>query len=804
MVLSQLERPRARGGGGSDGDDLGHAFARRPVRARRKVGAEPSVVEMSVGVDQARQGQREGDSWVGGASTWYARSSLVSVPFGFRPQSLQGNYLSILRLLDMSVNLVFNCHLGPGLEISFVGLGPSGAWLAPCAQDAVVISERPGGSKEVLLVLAHHESELRAPACGVGISGGSRLFNFGPAFRSTAWRRLVLSTPRRRRMSVDLVRIVDSIHRDKNISKDILFEGIQSALTTAARKHYPEAAEIEVRIDPDSGAIEATKDGVKMDPSELGRIAAQTAKQVIIQKIREAERDSLFDEFEDQRSDLVTGTVQRFEGGAVIVNLGKTDAILPRSEQIPGESYHPNERIRAIILDVRKVGQRVKIILSRTHPDFVRRLFELEIPEIADQIIAIRALAREAGYRSKVAVTSIDTKVDAVGACVGVRGTRIKNIVDELGGERIDIVRWNESLQVLIPNALQPAEIDEVMLCHLLGRGIVLVRDDQLSLAIGRRGQNVRLASKLVGWDIEIMTAEELEEVIEKAVKAFEKIEVVDVELAERLVEQGILSYDDLSVMEITDLVNTIEGLTEEQATEIVARAEVLAEEQTDELPRRKGSRGSAASEPARSSIPWKKENRIAPQTRRPSAQERRRRVCGAEMPMIQEDTADAAIGELDSALPTELASEIDGESFPDDGPDSERDEASEEEIHDVALAAESSSYSPQGHEVTSPPSEHDQGAGIRIVTEAVEQTAPEHAAGCTRIELPNGPSQKDGRIGRATILLRSAAKCRRFDGARTSRHAAPGPGLGQPATDWFPSSASSARNSRAGLAYYR
>ena len=396
-------------------------------------------------------------------------------------------------------------------------------------------------------------------------------------------------------MSVDLVRIVDSIHRDKNIAKDILFEGIQSALTTAARKHYPEAAEIEVRIDPDSGAIEATKDGVKMDPSELGRIAAQTAKQVIIQKIREAERDSLFDEFEDQRTDLVTGTVQRFEGGAVIVNLGKTDAILPRSEQIPGESYHPNERIRAIILDVRKVGQRVKIILSRTHPDFVRRLFELEIPEIADQIIAIRALAREAGYRSKVAVTSIDTKVDAVGACVGVRGTRIKNIVDELGGERIDIVRWNESLQVLIPNALQPAEIDEVMLCHLLGRAIVLVRDDQLSLAIGRRGQNVRLASKLVGWDIEIMTAEELEEVIEKAVKAFEKIEIVDVELAERLVEQGILSFDDLSVMEITDLVNTIEGLTEEQAMEIVARAEVLAEEQTDELPRRKGSRGAAA-----------------------------------------------------------------------------------------------------------------------------------------------------------------------------------------------------------------
>ena len=532
-------------------------------------------------------------------------------------------------------------------------------------------------------------------------------------------------------MSVDLVRIVDSIHRDKNISKDILFEGIQSALTTAARKHYPEAGEIEVRIDPDSAAIDATRDGVKLDPAELGRIAAQTAKQVIIQKIREAERDSLFDEFEDQRGDLVTGTVQRFEGGAVIVNLGKTDAILPRSEQIPGESYHPNERIRAIILDVRKVGQRVKIILSRTHSDFVRRLFELEIPEIADQIIAIRALAREAGYRSKVAVTSIDTKVDAVGACVGVRGTRIKNIVDELGGERIDIVRWNESLQVLIPNALQPAEIDEVMLCHLLGRAIVLVRDDQLSLAIGRRGQNVRLASKLVGWDIEIMTAEELDEVIEKAVKAFEKIEIVETELAERLVEQGILSFDDLSVMEISDLVNTIEGLTEEQAIEIVARAEVLAEAQTEELPRRKGARG-IASEPApvvETLEEGESETSTDLSADGPSP-------AGEFTDLDSESESDSDIelsptildaetAESSSALPSEQASAVAGEIPPDDSTDSERDEASDDEIHDVALAVEKSSYSAHGHEVTSPPSDADQGETIRIVTEAVEQSEP-------------------------------------------------------------------------------
>jgi transcription termination/antitermination protein NusA len=529
-------------------------------------------------------------------------------------------------------------------------------------------------------------------------------------------------------MSVDLVRIVDSIHRDKNISKDILFEGIQSALTTAARKHYPDAGEIEVRIDPDSGAIDATKDGVKMDPAELGRIAAQTAKQVIIQKIREAERDSLFDEFEDQRGDLVTGTVQRFEGGAVIVNLGKTDAILPRSDQIPGESYHPNERIRAIILDVRKVGQRVKIILSRTHSDFVRRLFELEIPEIADQIIAIRALAREAGYRSKVAVTSIDTKVDAVGACVGVRGTRIKNIVDELGGERIDIVRWNESLQVLIPNALQPAEIDEVMLCHLLGRAIVLVRDDQLSLAIGRRGQNVRLASKLVGWDIEIMTAEELDEVIEKAVKAFEKIEVVDTELAERLVEQGILSYDDLSVMEISDLVNTIEGLTEEQAVEIVAKAEVLAEAQTEELPRRKGARASA-SEPA-PPVETLEEGESESDTDTEVSADGSAAADEFTETDSESSINDAATLESSSALPSERVNEVAGEFPSDDSTDSERDEASDDEIHDLALAEEKSNYSPHGHEVSSPPSDEDQGESIRIVTEAVEQSGPQAPTG--------------------------------------------------------------------------
>jgi transcription termination/antitermination protein NusA len=385
-------------------------------------------------------------------------------------------------------------------------------------------------------------------------------------------------------MNGEVLRIVDSIHRDKNIEKEIVFQGIEMALLSAARKFFPETDDVTITIDRETGHVSATHNGQPLAPEVLGRIPAQTAKQIIIQKIREAERDSQYEEFASRVGETVHGTVQRQEGGAVTVNLGKTEGILPRSEQIPGESHHVGERIRAVIVDVRKTNQRVKIILSRTHPDFVRRLFELEIPEIAERVIDIKALAREAGYRSKVAVISIDSKVDCVGACVGVRGTRIKNIVDELAGERIDIVRWNESLQVMIPNALQPAEVEDVMLFPMLGRAIVLVKEDQLSLAIGRRGQNVRLASKLVGWDIEIMTSEELDEQIDRAVGLFASIPNTDPALIDRFVEQGFLSFDDLSIMDPEELAQ-LEGLDVVKATEIVQFAELEAERLAREGP---------------------------------------------------------------------------------------------------------------------------------------------------------------------------------------------------------------------------
>lgn len=376
----------------------------------------------------------------------------------------------------------------------------------------------------------------------------------------------------------ELLRIIDSIHRDKNIDKEIVFQAIEAALVSAAKKQYGEEEEVVVTISREDGSISGTHNGAPLDPEETaGRIGAQTAKQVIIQKVREAERDALFDEYEREIDQMVTGIVQRYENGTATVALQNTEAILPKSEQIPGETHYANERVRATVCEVRKVGSRVKVVLSRTRPALVRRLFEQEIPEIADGVIEIRAMAREPGYRTKVAVSSTDQRVDCVGACVGVKGNRIRNIVEELGGERIDIVRWSDDMQVLIPNALQPAEVEEVILCQMLGRAIVLVREDQLSLAIGRRGQNVRLASKLAGWDIEIMTREELDQQIERAVAGFIEIEGVDENLSEKLVGEGFLSYDDLSIIE-PDALMEMGELSAEQVDAIVAEAERRAE----------------------------------------------------------------------------------------------------------------------------------------------------------------------------------------------------------------------------------
>lgn len=304
----------------------------------------------------------------------------------------------------------------------------------------------------------------------------------------------------------EILRLVDSLHRNKDIDEEVIFKAIESALQSAARKHLGADEDLTVEIDRTTGDVAAILGEERIEPEELGRIAAQTAKQIIIQKIREAESDTIYEEFIEKVGTLVTGAVQRFEGGALIVNLGKNEAILPRSEQIPGEHYQPGERVRAVILDVRKVSNLVKIFLSRTSPDFIHRLFEIEVPEVAEGIVKIRRIAREPGLRTKIAVESIDPRVDCIGACVGVRGTRIKSIIDEVRGEKIDIIPWNEAPEQLIADSLKPAEILQITMEEGKGikRAVVTVPEDQLSLAIGWKGQNVRLAVKMSGWDIDI------------------------------------------------------------------------------------------------------------------------------------------------------------------------------------------------------------------------------------------------------------------------------------------------------------
>jgi N utilization substance protein A len=309
----------------------------------------------------------------------------------------------------------------------------------------------------------------------------------------------------------DILRFVDVVYRERGVDKEVVFGAIEQGLLTAARKRFGEDAVIEAHVDRKSGEVNCLVDGKPAD-LEFGRIAAQTARQVMGQRIREAERDKNLDEYNRRLNTIVTGTIQRIESGNLIVNMGRVEGIVPRSEQIRGENFKVGDRIRAYLFEVRPQGQRVRIVLSRAHPDFVRKLFELEVPEVGEGLIHIKGLVREAGYKTKLAVVSLDPKVDPIGACVGVRGSRIRNIIDELNGEKIDILKWEEQPEVMIASALKPAQINSITLDHDTKTADVLVEEDQLSLAIGRRGANVRLASRLCAWDIQISGEKPLEE----------------------------------------------------------------------------------------------------------------------------------------------------------------------------------------------------------------------------------------------------------------------------------------------------
>ncbi|HLB72995.1 MAG TPA: transcription termination factor NusA [Sedimentisphaerales bacterium] len=395
-------------------------------------------------------------------------------------------------------------------------------------------------------------------------------------------------------MSQELLRIVDNIARDKNIDRESIFVDLEEAMVSAARKHFGDLeSAVVVKIDRETGDISALKDNVEIDIRSLGRIPAQTAKQVMIQKIRADERDSIYSEFVQRKGEIISGTVVRYEGGTVIVNLDHwTEGFMPKGEQIMGQTHRPGERIRCLILDVKENASQVKIILSRTHPLFIRRLFELEVPEISEKIIEIRILAREAGYRTKVAVATFDDKVDPVGACVGVRGSRIKNIVEELGGEKIDIVRWNESSQTLVANALMPAKVSEIALCFELGRATVVVDEDQLSLAIGKHGQNVRLAARLTGWDIDILTPDEYNQGIERLTNCIKTVEGVDEAIVDKLIALGVISALDLDDVGVEPLIGELgleagkaEALVEAAGKEVRLMAVESADNRAEDVP---------------------------------------------------------------------------------------------------------------------------------------------------------------------------------------------------------------------------
>ena len=420
----------------------------------------------------------------------------------------------------------------------------------------------------------------------------------------------------------ELLQVAETVARDKGIERDEVLDAMEQAIQKAGRSKYGHEHDIRATIDRETGKIKLARflevaDPVEdewtqiaieeaqkqkedaavgeflvepLPPIDFGRIAAQTAKQVIVQKVREAERKRQHEEFKDRVGEIVNGLVKRIEFGNVVVDLGRAEALLRRDESIPREHLNNGDRVRAYIVDVREEQRGPQIFLSRTHPQFMARLFAQEVPEIYDGIIEIRAVARDPGSRAKIAVISHDCSIDPVGACVGMRGSRVQAVVGELQGEKIDIIQWNPDPATFIVNGLAPAEVAKVVLDEEANRIEVVVPDDQLSLAIGRRGQNVRLASQLTGWDIDILTeAEESERRSEEFRSRSQLlIDVLDVDdvIAHLLVTEGFSSVEEVAFVPFEDI-SSIEGFDEDVATELRERAGAFLAERDEELSNR-------------------------------------------------------------------------------------------------------------------------------------------------------------------------------------------------------------------------
>src|SRR5467141_2465386 len=422
---------------------------------------------------------------------------------------------------------------------------------------------------------------------------------------------------------LELLQIADAVAREKSIDRGIVIAAMEDAIAKAARSRYGSETEVHAEIDPKKGELRLSRhmlvvetvenpanqiniEGARrhnpaaqlgdtisdaLPPLEYGRIAAQSAKQVIVQKVREAERDRQYQEYKDRIGDIVNGIVKRVEYGNVIVDLGRGEAIVRRDEMLPRETFRNGDRIRAFIYDVRREPRGPQIFLSRTHPQFMAKLFAQEVPEIYDGIIEIKAVARDPGSRAKIAVISRDSGIDPVGACVGMRGSRVQAVVGELQGEKIDIIPWSNDPATFVVNALAPAEVAKVVLDEDAHRIDVVVPDDQLSLAIGRRGQNVRLASQLTGWDIDILTeAQESERRTEEfRTRSQLFIDALDIDevIAHLLVTEGFTSVEEIAFVPLQDLAG-IEGFDEDVAGELQERAKVFIERKNQELEARR------------------------------------------------------------------------------------------------------------------------------------------------------------------------------------------------------------------------
>ena len=407
---------------------------------------------------------------------------------------------------------------------------------------------------------------------------------------------------------LELLQIADAVAREKAIDRRIVLGAMEDAIAKAARSRYGSETEVRAEIDPKSGELHLSRHMLVVDavenpamqisldearrrhpaaqigdtiadplpPLEYGRIAAQSAKQVIVQKVREAERDRQYDEYKDRIGDIVNGIVKRVEYGNVVVDLGRGEAIVRRDEMLPREVFRNGDRIRAYIYDVRREQRGPQIFLSRTHPQFMSKLFAQEVPEIYDGIVEVKAVARDPGSRAKIAVVSRDSSVDPVGACVGMRGSRVQAVVNELQGEKIDIIPWSHDTATFVVNALAPAEVAKVVLDEERERIEVVVPDQQLSLAIGRRGQNVRLASQLTGWDIDILTEqEELERrqaEFENRTRMFIDSLNVDEVIGQLLASEGFNSVEELALVDVKEIAG-IEGFDEDTASELQNRA---------------------------------------------------------------------------------------------------------------------------------------------------------------------------------------------------------------------------------------